>query len=78
VTNDYICNKELKMEKFIINKLLKERGLSFQQLADELHIHRTNLYTSLAGNPTLIRLVDIANILKVDGTDLFSKNKQAK
>jgi hypothetical protein len=56
--------------------LLKERGLSFQQLTDELHIHRTNLNTSLAGNPTLIRLVDFANVHKVDGTDLFS-NKQA-
>jgi len=60
--------------------LLKERGLSFQQLADELHTHRTNLYASLAGNPTLTRLEDIANVLKVDVTDLFSKktSKQNK
>jgi len=54
--------------------------MTFQQLANELQIHRTNLYASLARNPTLTRLEDIANVLKVDVTDLFSKktSKQNK
>ena len=64
------------MEKFIIKKLLKDRGMTIQQLADELKIHRTNLYSSINGNPTLSRLEEIANILKVDVVDLFAKSSE--
>ena len=72
--------KTIKMEKFVIKNLLKERDMTFQQLADLLKIHRTNLYSSLSGNPTLTRLEEIANVLKVDVVDLFAKvtNKENK
>ena len=59
------------MERFKIKEILKERGMTMQQLAEELGIHRTNLSTSLSGNPTLSRLEDIARILDVKVTDLF-------
>ena len=61
------------MERFKIKEILKERGMTMQQLSEELGIHRTNLSTSLSGNPTLSRLEDIAIILDVKVTDLFKE-----
>ncbi len=66
------------MEKFIIKQLLKQRGMNLQQLADNLNINRVNLYSSLAGNPTLARLEEIAKILEVDVVDLFDKSPNKK
>lgn len=68
------------MEKFVIKQLLKERRMTFQQLADTIGIHRVNLSSSLSGNPTLGRLEEIANVLEVDIVDLFAKvpSKQNK
>ena len=48
------------------------------QLAEELGIHRTNLFTSLSGNPTLSRLEEIAKILDVKVTDLFKEDEGVK
>lgn len=64
------------MEKFVIKQLLKQRGMTFQQLADQLGIHRVNLSSSLSGNPTLSRLEEIAKVLNVEVTDLFSKSNK--
>lgn len=61
------------MERFKIKEILKERGMTMQQLSEELGIHRTNLSTSLSGNPTLSRLEEIAKILDVKVTDLFKE-----
>jgi len=49
-----------------------------QQLSEELGIHRTNLFTSLSGNPTLSRLEEIAKILDVKVTDLFKEDEGVK
>mgnify|MGYP000932894271 FL=1 len=49
-----------------------------QQLSEELGIHRTNLFTSLSGNPTLSRLEEIAKILDVKVTDLFREDEGVK
>ena len=70
--------KTIDMERFIIKKLLKQRGMNLQQLADILQINRVNLYTSLSGNPTLGRLEEIAKILDVDVIDLFAKSPNKK
>lgn len=64
------------MERFVIKQLLKQKGMTFQQLADQLGIHRVNLSSSLAGNPTLSRLEEVSKILDVEVVDLFSKSKQ--
>jgi transcriptional regulator with XRE-family HTH domain len=66
------------MERFKIKEILKDRGMTMQQLAEELGIHRTNLFTSLSGNPTLSRLEDIARILDVKVTDLFREDDRIK
>lgn len=63
------------MERFKIKEILKERGMTMQQLSEELGIHRTNLFTSLSGNPTLSRLEEIAKILDVKLTDLFKEDE---
>ena len=64
------------MERFVIKHLLKQRGMTFQQLADQLGIHRVNLSSSLACNPTLSRLEEIAKVLNVELADLFSKTNK--
>ena len=66
------------MERFRIKEILKERGMTMLQLAEELGIHRTNLFTSLSGNPTLSRLEEIAKILDVKVTDLFKEDEGVK
>lgn len=66
------------MERFKIKEILKERGMTMQQLSEELGIHRTNLFTSLSGNPTLSRLEEIAKILDVKVTDLFKEDEGVK
>lgn len=66
------------MERFRIKEIIKEKGMTMQQLAEELGIHRTNLSTSLSGNPTLSRLEDIARILEVKVTDLFREDDRIK
>lgn len=63
------------MERFKIKEILKERGMTMLQLAEELGIHRTNLSTSLSGNPTLSRLEEIAKILDVKVTELFKEDE---
>lgn len=66
------------MERFRIKEILKEKGMTMLQLAEELGIHRTNLFTSLSGNPTLSRLEEIAKILDVKVTDLFKEDEGVK
>jgi transcriptional regulator with XRE-family HTH domain len=66
------------MERFKIKEILKEKGMTMQQLAERLGIHRTNLSTSLSGNPTLSRLEEIAIILDVKVTDLFKEDEGVK
>ena len=48
-----------------VKRLCKEQGLSLAQLADILGISYVSLWESLSGNPTLSRLLDIAEILNV-------------
>jgi transcriptional regulator with XRE-family HTH domain len=64
------------MERFRIKEILKQKGMKMQELADRLGIHRTNLSTSLSGNPTLSRLEEIATILEVNVADLFISEKK--
>lgn len=64
------------MDRFRIKEILKQKGMRMQELADLLGIHRTNLSTSLSGNPTLSRLEEIASVLEVNVADLFSYEKK--
>jgi transcriptional regulator with XRE-family HTH domain len=62
------------MEKFRIKQLLRERHMTFQQLAEQLGVHRVSLSSSLTGNPTLSRLENISEKLGVEVPDLFVKS----
>lgn len=48
-----------------VKRICKEQGITLAQLADILGISYVSLWESLSGNPTLSRLLDIAEILNV-------------
>ncbi|MDR2003923.1 MAG: helix-turn-helix domain-containing protein [Prevotella sp.] len=56
-----------------IRKLLKEKGLTIADVAERIGVTQSSLSQSLAGNPTLERLKEVADILNVPITDLFEQ-----
>jgi transcriptional regulator with XRE-family HTH domain len=61
------------MDYTLIKDLLKERGMTFQELSDKLGVDRNNLYNSLTkGNPTLQRLEAVSGALGVPVWRLFT------
>ena len=59
-----------------VEELARQRGLSMAGLAKLLGIERANLASSLAGNPTLSRLQEVARILHVEVPDLFEREER--
>ena len=57
-----------------IKDLLQEQGLRMSDLADRLGTNQSNLTKSLAKNPTLSTLEDVAKALKVEMHELFTPN----
>lgn len=57
-----------------IKELLQEQGLRMSDLADRLGTNQSNLTKSLAKNPTLSTLEDVAKALKVEMHELFTPN----
>lgn len=65
------------MDRLKINELLKEKNLTFGQLADCLGIKRTTLLYQLDHDVVSFKyLIAIANVLKVNVSNLFVKNDQ--
>lgn len=63
------------MDYSILKELLKEKGMTFQELSNRMGTDRNNLYNSLTkGNPTLSRLENISEILGVPVWRLFTEN----
>ena len=61
------------MDYALIKDLLKERGMTFQDLSEKLGVDRNNLYNSLTkGNPTLQRLEAVSGALGVPVWRLFT------
>lgn len=61
------------MNYTLIKDLLKERGMTFQELSEKLGVDRNNLYNSLTkGNPTLQRLEAVSGALGVPVWRLFT------
>lgn len=61
-----------------INKILEEKGLSIAELGRRLNKSRATMHATLEkGNPQYTTLLEIAEALEVDITDLFytEKNK---
>lgn len=58
-----------------IKEVIKERGLSIQELADKIGINRVTLSNSINGNPTVETLNKIADAVGVQVTELFEQSK---
>lgn len=58
-----------------IDSVLKEKKISKTELADKLGVPRQSIYSYLDGNVSLGILVNIANTLEVDVTELFEQPK---
>ena len=56
-----------------IQEVCKEQGFTMQTLAKKMGITYQALYASVAGNPTIGRLNEIAKALDVDVMDLFER-----
>lgn len=59
-----------------VAEICKEQGMTMVELAEKMGITYQALYATLGGNPSLKRLTKIAEILKVDITELFQKSKK--
>lgn len=55
-----------------IKDICKEQGILMKDLAQKLGMTEVGLSKSLNGNPTIGRLQEIADILRVEITELFS------
>ena len=55
-----------------VKDIIREKGMTVQELADQMGINRVTLSNSINGNPTLETLEKIATALNVSITELFS------
>ena len=58
-----------------IKDVAKSKGMTMAQIAEKLGINPITLSQSLNGNPTLSRLMEVANVLGVDVCELFVQPK---
>lgn len=59
-----------------IKDILKEKGITQQELADKLGITRSGIVKTLAGNPSQETLEKIANILDVPMWQIFASSEE--
>lgn len=59
-----------------IKDILKEKGITQQELADRLGVTRSAIVKTLAGNPSQETLERIANILDIPMWQLFASPKE--
>ena len=58
-----------------VKEVIKAKGLTMQQVADELGITRDTLTRNMNGNPTIETLEKIAKTLGVSVSDLLNEEK---
>lgn len=75
--NAYFCVTKHKNMALRIKEIAKEKGITMGEIAEKMGINPVNLSSSLNGNPTLNRLQEVADILGVEISDLFTKENQA-
>ncbi len=61
-----------------IKEILKEKGITQQELADKLGVTRISIVKTLAGNPSQETLERIANALNVPMWQLFASPNEVK
>lgn len=59
-----------------IKEVMKEKGVSTEQIAKSLGVTRQSVYRSITGNPTMNKLKKIADILGVPVKELFEDKKK--
>lgn len=60
-----------------IKELLKERGLTIKEVAEKIGMDASNLNSSIKKNPKLSTLIDIANAVGCDISELFRAREEA-
>ncbi|GIJ95808.1 hypothetical protein CAPN001_03770 [Capnocytophaga stomatis] len=60
-----------------IKDILKEKGLTQNELAEKLGVSQVALNKVINGNPTIETLLKIANVLEVDVRDLIEPTTSA-
>ena len=58
-----------------VKEICKEKGITIQELADNMEMKRESLSRAINGNPTLETLEKIATALGVNITELFDQPK---
>ena len=58
-----------------VKEVIKAKGITMQQVADELGITRDTLTRNINGNPTIETLEKIAKTLGVSVSDLLNEEK---
>ena len=56
-----------------VKEICKEKGITIQELADNMEMKRESLSRAINGNPTLETLEKIATALGVNITELFDQ-----
>ena len=59
-----------------VKEICKEKGMTIQELADNMEMKRESLSRAINGNPTLETLEKIATALGVNITELFDQPKK--
>lgn len=74
-----ICIFAKTLKRFLMNRIkeiLKEKGLTQQELADMLGVTRISIVKTLAGNPSQETLERIATALNVPMWQLFASSEE--
>ena len=74
----YIWGKIFGTMELKIKELLQEQGLRMADLADKLGTNQSNLTKSLANNPKLSTLQDVAKALGVEVNELFAPSAPSR
>jgi len=56
-----------------VKEIIKQKGLTMQEIADRLSITRDTLTRNINGNPTIETLKKISDVLEVPISDLFEQ-----
>lgn len=67
----------MKLMKLKIKDILKSRGISIKDFADQLGINRVTLSNQITGNPTLETLTKWAETLQIEVTELFERSSMS-
>ena len=59
-----------------VQEICKEQGITMQDLAKRMGISYQALYASVSGNPTIAKVKDIADALRVNYIELLEEKKE--